>query len=154
MRGVGGYNVAIVEGMREWGVSVHFVDEQLDTGDLVLVERFPLDPDTATALSLDVESQERLYRVFRSVLDRLLAGEDLPRTPQGDGRYVSRQQLEELRRIPPGADAAEIERRARAFWYPPWPGATVELAGRPFTLVDDATLRALAAERRDVGVLP
>ena len=28
-RGVGGYNVAILEGLREWGVSCHFVDEQL-----------------------------------------------------------------------------------------------------------------------------
>ena len=26
LRGVGGYNVAILEGMREWGVSCHFVD--------------------------------------------------------------------------------------------------------------------------------
>ena len=44
LRGLGGYNVAILEGMREWGVSCHFVDESFDTGDLVEVERFPTGP--------------------------------------------------------------------------------------------------------------
>ena len=39
-RGVGGYNVAILEGLPAWGVSCHFVDERFDTGDLVEVERF------------------------------------------------------------------------------------------------------------------
>ena len=29
MRGVGGYNVAVLEGMSEWGVSCHFVDARL-----------------------------------------------------------------------------------------------------------------------------
>ena len=29
LRGVGGYNVAVLEGLREWGVSCHFVDERL-----------------------------------------------------------------------------------------------------------------------------
>ena len=35
MRGVGGYNVAVLEGMSEWGVSCHFVDADFDTGDIV-----------------------------------------------------------------------------------------------------------------------
>jgi methionyl-tRNA formyltransferase len=81
LRGLGGYNVAILEGMREWGVSCHFVDESFDTGDLVEVERFPLDPDSATALSLDLESQERLLGLFQRVLGRAMSGEQLPRTP-------------------------------------------------------------------------
>ena len=52
----------------EWGVSCHFVDERLDTGDLVEVERFPIDPDGATALSLDLTSQERLAGLFERVI--------------------------------------------------------------------------------------
>ena len=34
-RGLGGYNVAILDGLSEWGVSCHFVDEGFDTGDLL-----------------------------------------------------------------------------------------------------------------------
>ena len=31
-RGLGGYNVAVLEGLTEWGVSAHFVDEELRHG--------------------------------------------------------------------------------------------------------------------------
>ena len=46
MRGLGGYNVAILEDFEEWGVSAHFVDEEFDTGDLVRVDRFPIDRES------------------------------------------------------------------------------------------------------------
>ena len=55
-------------GCAEWGVSCHFVDARIDTGDLVEVERFPIDPDAETALSLDVLSQERLLGLFQRVI--------------------------------------------------------------------------------------
>jgi methionyl-tRNA formyltransferase len=151
MRGLGGYNVAVLEGRREWGVSCHFVDPEFDTGDLVEVERFPIDPDTATALSVDLLSQERLFALFQSVMQRALAGEELPRTPQGPGRYVSRDEFESLRRVRPGDDLA---RKLRAFWYPPYPGAVIEVDGRELTLVDERLLRDAACAYRDSGRVP
>ena len=151
MRGVGGYNVAILDGREDWGVSCHFVDESFDTGDLVAVERFPIDAAGVTALSLDIQSQRRLLGLFEDVMGRLLAGEELPRTPQGEGRYVTREELESLRVVRPGDD---LERKLRAFWYPPWPGAVQELDGRRVTLVDDALLTELAELYRDSGRVP
>jgi methionyl-tRNA formyltransferase len=151
MRGVGGYNVAILEGFPEWGVSAHLVDEDIDTGDLVEVERFPVDSERATALSLDLESQRRLLDLFRRVSDRVLAGEELDRTPQGEGRYVSRDELEAMRRVMPGDD---LRRKVRAFWYPPHPGATVEVDGQEVTLVDGALLEELARMQADAGQVP
>lgn len=151
LRGLGGYNIAILEGMSEWGVSCHFVDEDFDTGDLVEVERFPIDPDSETAFSLDLESQERLLGLFQRVMARALAGEELPRTPQGRGRYVDRAELEELRRVRPGDD---LDPKLRAFWYPPYPGAVVELDGRELTLVDEQLLAEVAEAYRDSGMVP
>jgi methionyl-tRNA formyltransferase len=151
LRGVGGYNVAVLEGMSEWGVSCHFVDAELDTGDLVEVERFPIDAGTATALSLDLETQERLFELFRRVMRRALAGEELPRTPQGDGRYVSQEEFEDMRRVRPGDD---LGRKLRAFWYPPWPGAVVDVEGQDLTLVDDTLLAELARLYREAGWVP
>ena len=101
LRGLGGYNVAVLEGLEEWGVSCHFVDEQFDTGDLVRVDRFPIDPDTATAFSLDIESQERLLSLFQRVLGQAIAGEELPRMPQGSGRYVDADEFEQLGGVRP-----------------------------------------------------
>jgi len=149
-RGVGGYNVAILEGLASWGVSCHFVDATLDTGDLVEVERFEI-AERETAFSLDRRSQGHLLPLFERVLRRVLAGEDLPREPQGEGRYVSREEFEELRVVRPGDD---LERKLRAFWYPPWPGATIEVDGRRLTLVDERLLEDAAAAYRDAGLLP
>jgi methionyl-tRNA formyltransferase len=151
LRGLGGYNVAILEGMREWGVSCHFVDTGFDTGDLVEVERFPMDPDSATAFSLDLESQERLFGLFQRVMRKAMAGEELPRTPQGPGRYVDADEFERLRRVHPGDD---LDRKLRAFWYPPHAGAVVEVNGRDMTLVDDRLLAELAEAYRDSGLVP
>jgi methionyl-tRNA formyltransferase len=150
-RGLGGYNVAILEGVTEWGVSCHFVDDHFDTGDIVEVERFAIDPDTHTAFSLDMESGRRLVGLFARVMDRALAGEELPREPQGEGRYVSREEFEALRVVRPGDD---LERKLRAFWYPPHPGAVIEVDGRRLTLVDDVLLAEVAGVYRDGGQLP
>jgi methionyl-tRNA formyltransferase len=154
MRGLGGYNVAILEGFTEWGVSSHFVDAGFDTGDLVRVDRFPINAATTTAFALDLESQERLLENFRQVIRGAMAGEELPREPQREGRYVSREEFEAMRMVPEGAAAEDVERRIRAFWYPPHPGATVEIGGRVFTLVDESTLADVAAQYRSAGLLP
>lgn len=147
-RGLGGFNVAILDGLSEWGVSCHWVDEEFDTGDLVDVDRFPIAPDTETALSLDIHSQERLLAQLQRVVGKLLRGEELPRTPQGDGRYVTAAEFEELRVVRPGDDVA---RKVRAFWYPPWPGAVIEVDGKRYTLADDARLLEVARANAAAG---
>ena len=150
-RGLGGYNVAVLEALPEWGVSCHFVDERFDTGDLVEVERFPIDPEAETAFSLDLRSQEHLLGLFQRVIGKVLAGEELTREPQGSGRYVTREEFESLRVVRPGDD---LERKLRAFWYPPYPGAELELDGRRFTLVNARLLAELAQVYRQSGRLP
>jgi methionyl-tRNA formyltransferase len=151
LRGLGGYNVAILEGRPEWGVSCHFVDETFDTGDLVEVVRFPIDRRNETAFSLDLRSQERLLDLFQRVMAKALAGEELPRQPQGEGRYVDRAEFESLRVVRPGDD---LERKLRAFWYPPHPGAVLEVDGRQVTLVDGQLLAEVADAYRDAGRIP
>ena len=150
-RGLGGYNIAVLEGLAEWGVSCHFVDERFDTGDLVEVERFAIDPDAHTAFSLDLETGQYLLALFRAVIERALTGAELPRRPQGEGRYVSRDDFERLRVVRPGDD---LDRKLRAFWYPPYPGAVLEIDGRRVTLVDERLLAEVAEAYRDAGRLP
>jgi methionyl-tRNA formyltransferase len=151
LRGLGGYNVAILEGRPEWGVSCHFVDEDFDTGDLVEVVRFPIDESSETAFSLDLRSQERLFELFKRVMAKVIAGEQLPREPQGPGRYVDRAEFEALRMVRSGDD---LDRKLRAFWYPPHPGAVLDVDGRALTLVDEALLAEVADSYRDAGMIP
>jgi methionyl-tRNA formyltransferase len=153
LRGLGGFNVAILEGRAEYGVSVHHVAETFDTGDIVEVERFAIDRGAETAWSLDLKSQERLLGLFQRVTDRLLAGGSLAREPQGDGRYVTREEFESLRIVRLGDPPDETARRIRAFWYPPFEGAVLEVDGRRYTLVDQPLLEELGRRLRE-GEVP
>lgn len=144
-RGLGGYNVAILEALDRWGVSAHFVEETFDTGELIEVRRFEIDPAEETAYSLERKSQGHLLELFRQVIDRAVEEGRLEGTPQGPGRYVDRDEFKRLRRIRPEDGAEDIERKIRAFWYPPHRGATVEIEGREYTLVDDRLLEEIAA---------
>ncbi len=64
---------------------------------------------------------------------------------------MTRDELESLRRVRPGDD---LDRKLRAFWYPPHPGATIEVEGRTLTLVDERLLAEAADAYRDAGRLP
>lgn len=154
IRGLGGFNIAILEDFAEWGVSAHFVDEEFDTGDLIRVDRFPVDREAETALSLDIKSQERLLALFGDVIDMALAGQELPREAQGEGRYLGAEVYETLRQVQPDDPPELTERRIRAFWYPPHDGATIEVGGRTLTLVDRSLLAQAALANRDAGLLP
>ena len=144
--------MAILEGRADWGVSCHFVDESFDTGDLVAVERFPIDPERATAFSLDLQSQQRLLELFEDVMGRVLRGEQLPREPQGEGRYVTREELEALRFVRAGRRRGA--QAARASGTRPGRARVTEVDGRTLTLVDQQLLDELAGVYRDAGRLP
>ena len=143
-RGCGGYNLAILEGREAWGVSVHYVDEGVDTGEIIEVDDFPIDRDAETVVSLEATCRERLFDQFVRVLSAIQAADArLPTTPNTGGRHVSRREMEAMKEIRDGDDVA---RKVRAFWFPPYEGAWIELDGKRYTLIDEAILRTLAPD--------
>ena len=142
-RGLGGYNFAIYERLHYWGVSAHFVEESIDTGDIIRVRKFEINPDEETAYSLEQKSQRFLIELFKEVIDELCEKGSLPRIPQRGGRYISKQDFEKLRRIQPEDTIEDILRKIRAFWYPPHHGASIEIKGREFTLIDEKLLKEI-----------
>lgn len=145
-RGLGGYNFAILAGDSQFGVSAHFVSENIDAGDLIEVRRFPIEVGRETAHSLERQAQEHLLQLFKDVMARMLGDGRLPRAPQGPGRYYSRAEMEAAKAVLPDDPPELVERKVRAFWYPPYEGAYIERGGRKYTLVSEAILRSLAGE--------
>lgn len=142
-RGVGGYTIAILENLPSWGVSAHFVSEDFDTGDIIAVDRFSISPETETAFSLEQKSQGYLLTLFMRVMDEALAGKKWDVSPQGKGRYIDKKEFERLRRVAPEDSPETVERKARAFWYPPYEGATLEVAGEAYSLVSNNILKEI-----------
>lgn len=123
------YNVAILENVREYGCTCHYMDEGFDTGPIIQVNRFPIEPGAQTAVSLERRAQREMVRLFIDFLDLAESGAVLPSIPQDPAqmRYLSKQEFMQLKEIPADADAETIDRYARAFWYPPYECAYIKV---------------------------
>ncbi len=141
-KGTAGYNLAILESLDSWGVSAHYVDGSIDTGPIIDVAKFPISLNEETAKSLEQKSVEALYEQFKKIVDLALAAEQmLPTKANIGGRYVTRQEMEEMKEVKEGDD---VHRKIRAFWFPPYHGAYKVVNGVKCTLIDDFILQQLA----------
>ena len=119
------YNLAILEESEFYGCTCHHMDDGFDTGDLIKVRSFPIDSNNETAYSLERKTQLEMLRLFDDFLDIAECSAAIPSKPQDPEahRYLSRLQFDKLKVIKPGAEYAEVQKIARAFWYPPYLGA-------------------------------
>lgn len=136
-RGVFGYNFAILNGERQYGVTAHVMSERFDMGDVVEVDMFPYDCINGSVRELAKLSEDRMASLFAKTYDRFVSGERVEAHPQsaGEGRYYSRVDFEQAKAISPFDDEDAIARKVRAFWYPPYEGAYVEVAGKRLLVV-------------------
>jgi UDP-4-amino-4-deoxy-L-arabinose formyltransferase/UDP-glucuronic acid dehydrogenase (UDP-4-keto-hexauronic acid decarboxylating) len=81
-RGANPTNWALISGEKQTGVTVHFIDQGIDTGDIIIQEKFPILPeDTAYSVRL---RQDALSVVLMHTLAGYLRQGDLPRTLQNN----------------------------------------------------------------------
>jgi methionyl-tRNA formyltransferase len=119
-RGAAPIQAAIVAGDRESGISVMYMNEGLDTGDVLLQKRLALAPDE-TGQSLHDRLAQIAPEALHEALAQLEAG-TAARIQQDSSIATYAPKLErEHGRIDWTEPAALIERKIRAF--NPWPGA-------------------------------
>ena len=119
-RGAAPIQAAIVAGERETGISVMYMDEGLDTGDVLLQRPLGIAPNE-TGGSLHDRLAEIAPAALEEALELLQAGK-APRIPQEAAAATYAPKLErEHGRVDWSEPAALIERKIRAF--NPWPGA-------------------------------
>jgi len=142
--GMAGYNYAILERKTSYGVTAHHLEESFDTGDIILKKSFPFDWNRVTALDLERITRPYLLELFQEVMNLIADQKTLPRSKQGKTRYVTGEEFERSKKIDLTRDTAEeLEIKARAFWYPPYPGAQITVAGETFTIIPEEKLKEL-----------
>ncbi len=153
-RGAAPIQRAILAGDHETGVTIMQMDEGLDTGDMLLKVRTPINAeDTAQTL------HDRLARLgaeaLLETLRRLQAGSLTPE-PQDDSQATYAAKIDKAEaRIDWQQPAAAIDRQVRAF--NPWPVAFTRLDGdnlriwqaRPLDAPSDAPPGTVLAEGRE-----
>lgn len=148
-RGAAPIQAAIVAGDGETGITVMYMDEGLDTGDILLQSRIEIAPDE-TGGSLHNKLAQIAPGALRDALQQL-ATAAAPRLPQDPARATYAPKLNrEDGEIDWREPAALIERKIRAF--DPWPGAFTFLNGQKLkifraTISESAPLAFHAADR-------
>jgi methionyl-tRNA formyltransferase len=148
-RGAAPIQAAITAGDGGTGITVMYMDEGLDTGDILLQRRIEIAPDE-TGGSL----HDRLAQIAPGTLDdalALLAKNNAPRIAQENSRATYAPKMERKDgSIDWNERAAAIERKIRA--YNPWPGAFTTICdkkrGRERTL---KIFRARVVEKNEGG---
>ena len=120
----------------------HYVDASIDTGEIIEVDRFPIDPAAETAQSLERKTMQALEPFAQRIIARAVEAQaKLPTASNIGGRYVSRDEMEAMKQIHDGDD---VEKKIRAFWFPPYDGAYVEIDGQKYTLINRQLLEEVA----------
>ena len=134
-RGAAPINWAILNGEETTGVSIMYMAEELDAGDVILTAKTPIDPEEDQPSLWD-----RLAKVGAEALAEalpLLAAGTAPRTPQDAAQATFAPMLSrELSPIDWTKPVAAIRNQVRGLI--PWPCATAELAGQRFKIYKTA----------------
>lgn len=149
-RGVCGYSFGIFEKAKKWGVSVHFVDNDFDTGDIIKVKRFSIYYKKETSFSLEKKSQLVLFELFKEFIYNIKNGKKIIRKPQKKGRYFSKKDFLKLQVIDKKDNLETIDRKIRACWFPPYRGVSINIKGQEFTLVNDLILNQVFKNNHEI----
>jgi methionyl-tRNA formyltransferase len=126
-RGAAPIQAAIAAGDSETGITVMYMDEGLDTGDILLQRKIDILPNETGGSMHDRLAQVAPETLLESL--RLIASGNAPRLRQDKTRATYAPKLtREHGRIDWNETAEVIERKIRA--YNPWPGAFMKLNGR------------------------
>lgn len=125
-RGAAPIQWAVANGDAVTGVTTMFMDEGMDTGDMILKRELPIDPaDTGGSL------HDKLAKVGASLLGEtveLIRSGRVPREPQDEARATMAPKLRKTDgKIDWTLPAATIHNRVRAF--NPWPGSYCVIPG-------------------------
>ncbi len=130
-RGAAPIHRAIEAGDAVTGITIMQMDEGLDTGDMLLLQRESIRADDTTA-SLHDRMAALGARLIVQAVAALEAG-TLQRTAQpAEGATYANKIAKSEAAVDWSRPAAELERRLRAF--DPFPGCTADIAGQPLKL--------------------
>jgi methionyl-tRNA formyltransferase len=130
LKGFNSANHAILLGLSEFAATVHWMTDEPDAAIVAFEDRFPIRPDE-TAVSLHGRAAKAAVAAFGRLIDCLATGTPVPREERpGEGTFFARSSLDDARAIPDPSDLDDVDRRARALYFPPFEPAHMTIAGR------------------------
>ncbi len=139
-KGRAGYNTAILDNSKNFGVSAHYINtEQFDKGPIIKVNRFQISPNE-NAHSLEKKTQKELFSLFKEVINKSLIINKFKTKQNINGIYLDKKHLEMLKEISLKDNSENIDNKIRAFFFPPYSGAHIFINGKKITLINEEIL--------------
>ena len=141
--GRAGCSFAILDRLSEWGCTAHYINEGIDTGNIIKVKRFPFDWRQETGISLKKKTFMVQAQLYKEVMGNVLKKGRVECIPQdlSKGRYISTQAMLAAMEV---TEKDDIDAKIQAFWFPPHDGAYIKMQnGQRYTLVNEIILRQI-----------
>ncbi len=132
-RGCNGYTHAILEDAATYGTTFHFLAPELDGGDIIAQEIFPIDPNE-TSKELYLRTMGISHTLFKRMLPHVAAKElTSTKNESGDEPIRKRSSLLDLKELQiEDANLPSIYRAARAFDFLPFEPTFFHLGDKKF----------------------
>jgi len=125
-RGAAPIHYAVIAGEKETGVTIMFMNEKMDEGDMLLVKKTPIGPEETTGEVHDRLAQLGAGGIVEAL--KLLQEGKAPRTPQDHSQASYAPSIKrDFCRLNWGAPAIQVFNRIRGL--SPWPGAETSWKG-------------------------
>jgi len=147
-RGVGTYALCILEELDFWAVSAHYMDNDFDNGKIIKVNKFSIDKLNETYSSLEEKTRIEAQKLFIFILENAISDtikiqENTEKIYFKNIKYLSRKDISEMKIISSDDTSDMINKKIRAFWAPPFSGATLKIGFEEYTLVNRVILEKI-----------
>ena len=112
-RGAAPYFHIVNNGEKISGITLHFIDEKFDSGDIIYQEKFDLLPNETMGTIFN-RTTYMLSDALIKILDKINSNEEIKRYPQPKGNFVKAPHVEGSFKINWSDDVFKIERLIRA----------------------------------------
>lgn len=135
------FNHAILNQESSYGVTLHWMEEKVDYGDIAYYEEFPI-TNSDTAYSLYQKSLVSGEHCFRKLMENMQGKGDIPRKKmEGVPKFYARKSIESNREIRDLSDRNLVDKVARACYFPPFESA--------YFIVNDKKVYVIPASNKE-----
>ncbi|RAX57066.1 hypothetical protein CCZ01_07430 [Helicobacter monodelphidis] len=127
---------------KQWGVSVHIVDDNIDAGDIIHIEKFSLEPFCRNAKAISEYIWKEIgFSALKKVLKMISQGTLCLCKQENTGQYYSKKMLQNEKHITlqdiQKMNVNTLEKKIQSLFYPPYDGAYLQIQDKRFYLLDE-----------------
>ncbi len=149
-RGCNQFTYAIINKDKEFGTTIHRLEEKVDAGAIIAEKRFPI-PSGCFVYELYKITEEKSYQLFKENIKNIIQGNYklIPQSkliPQRGTSYHYRKEIEKLKHIKLEWEREKIERYIRATYMPGYTPPYFYIEGRKFYIIEEKDFKSFTSD--------